>query len=449
MCCADLGNGLLKGGRFAVCCAPNSCEQSKAFVLKRRILPSDFSFAPLTALVPGFTVLAAFAIDKSVSVNEALLSGGVIAVGAVWAGLKQARVFPDSTPKVDTTLASVILDALPDPVVLLDGRRRVVAANRAADELLGGGVHGRDICMTLRQPDAQSALKNTVAGTVMRADADVTFETPMRRYYQLQVMGVPRNDALAVRAVAALHEITALKSAENMRADFVANVSHELRSPLSALSGFIETLQTSAKDDAEAQERFLTIMNGESQRMARLIDDLLSLSRIEVNEHIRPTTRVSLSDILAGVVESVQIRASKKGMVIAMDLPSDLADVAGDADELREVFQNLVDNAVKYGAESSPVTITANSVAENVETGTPGIEIAIEDQGDGIEPEHLPRLTERFYRIDKGRSRSMGGTGLGLAIVKHIVNRHRGRLFVTSTLGQGSRFSVQLPILDA
>jgi len=399
-------------------------------------------------MVPGFTVLTAFAADKSVTVNEAVLSAGVIVLGAAWAGLKQARAFPETVTKVDTTLASVILDALPDPVLLLDGRRRVLAANRAADELLGDGLHGRDICLGLRQPDAQDALKKVVSGGGSRAEADVVFEAPVRRSYQLQIMGVPRREALSVRAVVSLHEVTALKNAETMRADFVANVSHELRSPLSALSGFIETLQTSAQDDPEAQERFLTIMDGEAARMARLIDDLLSLSRIEVNEHIRPTARVSLAGIIADVLDSLQFRVEKKGMAIITDLPRDIPSVPGDEDELREVFQNLIDNAVKYGSPQSTVSIGARALEECVETGTPGVEIVVTDQGDGIAVEHIPRLTERFYRIDKGRSRSMGGTGLGLAIVKHIVNRHRGRLIVTSELGKGSVFRVQLPISD-
>ncbi|HEY9080058.1 ATP-binding protein [Magnetovibrio sp.] len=412
----------------------------------RRFPPADFSFAPLLALIPGFTVLAAFAIDKSVTASEALMSAGVIAMGAAWAGLKQAQAFPETVTKVDTTLASVILDALPDPVMLLDKRRRVLAANRAADELLGRGMHGRDIILSLRQPAAQEALQKTVAGNASRAEADVVFETPVRRSYQLQVMGVPRSEALSVRAVVALHEVTALKNAETMRADFVANVSHELRSPLSALSGFIETLQTSAKDDPAAQERFLNIMNGEAGRMARLIDDLLSLSRIEVNEHIRPTARTSLSALISGVVDSVHIKAEQKEVVLDVDLPADLPEVLGDEDELREVFQNLVDNAIKYGAPRSTVRIKARLLDELVETKTPGVEIAVADQGDGIEAEHIPRLTERFYRVDKGRSRSMGGTGLGLAIVKHIVNRHRGRLIVTSEQGKGSEFRVQLPI---
>jgi len=414
-----------------------------------RFSVSGFSFTPLLALVPGLTLLAEFATDKSVTLSEAAMSAGVIAVGAAWAGLKQARAFPETVTKVDTTLASTILNALPAPVLLLDARRRVVAANRAADELLGEGTHDRDIGLSLRQPGVHDLLQKVVSGALSHAEIDVVFEVPVRRFYQLQVIAVPKGEALSVRAVVTLHEVTDLKNAETMRADFVANVSHELRSPLSALSGFIETLQTAAEDDPDARKRFLGIMEGEAARMARLIDDLLSLSKIEVNEHIRPTEQASLGRIIVDVVETVHLTAAKKGISIALEVPEDISPdmiVPGDEDELREVFQNLVDNAVKYSAPNTPVIIRACSVASLVDTGTAGIEVSVIDHSDGIAPEHIPRLTERFYRIDKGRSRAMGGTGLGLAIVKHIVNRHRGRLLVTSEVGKGSRFCVQLPI---
>ena len=417
----------------------------------RRFRLTDFSFAPLLALVPGLMLLAAFGADGALTPREDALCALVIVAGAVWAGFKTSRSLPQTIarPKaiarVDTSLASAILDALPDPVLLLDGRRQVVAANRAADELLGEGIHGRDVCQTLRHPDAQHAVKTALDGHTLRADAEVVFDVPVRRVYQLQVMAVPADVAFTVRAVMALHEVTALKRAEDMRADFVANVSHELRSPLSSLTGFIETLQTSAKGDEDAQDRFLNIMDGEAGRMSRLIDDLLSLSRIEVNEHIRPTERVHLADVVAAVAEAVQIRAAKKGMTVTIDMPDNIADVAGDADQLRQVFQNLVDNAVTYGADNTEVQITAHALDRYVETSAPGVEIAVRDFGDGISEQHLTRLTERFYRVDKGRSRAMGGTGLGLAIVKHIINRHRGRLSAASTVGEGSSFSVQLP----
>ena len=412
----------------------------------RRFVPSEFSFSPLMALVPGFTLLAAFSADDQFSTHEIWLSVIVISAGAIWAGFKQARVFPEPVTKVDTTLASVILDALPDPVLLLDKHRRVVAANRAADELLGAAIHGRDICLVMRQPHIQDTLKNTVAGQQMSGAEDIEYEQPVRRSYQLQIMAVPKGHALAVRAVMALHEVTALKHAETMRADFVANASHELRSPLASVSGFIETLQTTAEDDPEARERFLGIMHGEARRMARLIDDLLSLSKIEIREHIRPTDKVGLCKLLEAVVDSIQIRADKKGMTLALACSDNIPEVFGDPDQLREVFQNLVDNAVKYGTPDTTVNIKATLIDSMQDTGEPGIEVSVTNQGEGIAPEHISRLTERFYRIDKSRSRAMGGTGLGLAIVKHIINRHRGRLIVTSELSQGATFSVQLPL---
>lgn len=412
-------------------------------------IPKDFSYIPLFAAVPGLMMLAAFtAGEHGLTLTETLLSGLVISAGALWAGLRQSQPHTQTVTRVDTTLASTILNTLPDPVVLLDGRRRVLAANMAADELLGAGINGRDVCLILRQPEAQDAIKGVTEGGKPRAGGEVTFEAPMRRIYQMQIMAVPKDEGLTVRAVVALHEITALKGAETMRADFVANVSHELRSPLSTLTGFIETLLTTAKDDPNARERFLGIMDGEAGRMTRLIDDLLSLSKIEVNEHIRPRDRVDVGAIVGAIAESVSHKAQKRGVVIRLEIPEGLAAVTGNADELREVLQNLVDNAIKYGGRDSTVTISAHTLDHFAETKTPGVEVAVRDEGDGIAAEHLPRLTERFYRIDKGRSRSMGGTGLGLAIVKHILNRHRGRLLIDSTVGEGTTFRVQLPVFQ-
>ncbi|MBF0394790.1 MAG: PAS domain-containing sensor histidine kinase, partial [Alphaproteobacteria bacterium] len=237
---------------------------------------------------------------------------------------------------------------------------------------------------------------------------------------------------------------------ERMRADFVANASHELRTPLASLLGFVETLRGPARDDAEARERFLAIMHEQGTRMARLIEDLLSLSRIEMNEHSQPRGEVDLDRVLALVVETLEMKARARGMRIALDVPDDLPPVTGDADELAQVFQNLIDNAVKYGAEGSVVEVTVGHAA----TAPPAlirrlpagiVSVTVRDHGDGIAREHIPRLTERFFRIDTARSRKMGGTGLGLAIVKHIVSRHRGVLAVDSEPGQGSVFTVHLP----
>ena len=232
-----------------------------------------------------------------------------------------------------------------------------------------------------------------------------------------------------------------------MRADFVANASHELRTPLAALSGFIDTLQGSARDDPAAREKFIGIMKTQANRMARLIDDLLSLSRIELNAHVRPDRPVDVVSIVRQVADGLQMLARDRGMTITIEAPAAPLIVPGDRDELLRVFENLVENALKYGASGKRVDLT---VARGESTQGPGEAlIAVRDYGPGIAPEHLPRLTERFYRIDVGHSRAEGGTGLGLALVKHVVARHRGRLMIDSTAGAGATFTVRLPLAPA
>jgi two-component system phosphate regulon sensor histidine kinase PhoR len=231
-----------------------------------------------------------------------------------------------------------------------------------------------------------------------------------------------------------------------MRADFVANASHELRTPLAALSGFIETLQGSARDDGKARERFLVIMQEQARRMARLIDDLLSLSRIELNAHRRPDTSVDLAPIIRQVMDGLQTLARDRGVTVQIGGAAALA-VLGDRDELVRVFENLVENALKYGAAGKRVDISLTE-GKSPE-GEPEALVGVRDYGPGIAPEHLPRLTERFYRVDVTESRAQGGTGLGLALVKHILNRHRGRLLIESVAGAGAMFTVHLPMAGA
>ncbi|HJS33073.1 MAG TPA: ATP-binding protein, partial [Alphaproteobacteria bacterium] len=266
-------------------------------------------------------------------------------------------------------------------------------------------------------------------------------------------------DALLI----AIFEMTAIRRAEQMRADFVANVSHELRTPLATLLGFIETLRGPAKDDAAARDRFLTIMNEQASRMARLVRDLLSLSRIEENEHTPPTAKVDIAPLLAAAGDLLAFQAQAKEIEIVCDVAPGLPAVIGDADQLAQVFQNLLDNAIKYGRPKTRVRLAAQLVRPSqpaaalrpLPTGARlvgklsserMIVIAVADEGEGIARDQLSRLTERFYRIDAGRSRQLGGTGLGLAIVKHIVNRHRGALAIDSEPGRGSVFTVYLPV---
>jgi two-component system phosphate regulon sensor histidine kinase PhoR len=254
---------------------------------------------------------------------------------------------------------------------------------------------------------------------------------------------LPRAAADGSLALVVLHDTTALRRAERMRADFVANASHELKTPIAGLAGFIETLRGPARDDASARERFLGIMGEQADRMRRLVDDLLMLSRIEQHEHARPDAAVDLGRVLRSVLDLLQLKAASRSVRIELDLDPALPRAVGDSDELTIVFQNLVDNAVKYARPGTAVRIAARPLGED------RVAVAVADEGDGIPAAHLPRLTERFYRVDAARSRQLGGTGLGLAIVKHVVNRHRGRLDIQSAPGKGSVFTVVLPIASS
>ena len=345
------------------------------------------------------------------------------------------------------------LDALPEPLLLLDSDRRIVRANRAATSLLEGEVIGRDIAASLRNPQLIEAVEQTLEGAGGR-DIEFTLPAPVERTFAARVEPLPEPRDGGAALLLALVDFTAVRRTDQMRADFVANASHEIRTPLATLMGFIETLQGSARDDAAARERFLAIMDQHGKRMARLVDDLLSLSRIEMNEHTPPTDAVPLASLLANVRNTLAWRAEERGVTVAIDADEGLPAVIGDGDELTQVFLNLVDNAIKYGEAEGEVSVTANWAADAQAAGwiagrDGAVSVSVSDQGAGIPREHLPRLTERFYRVDKARSRELGGTGLGLAIVKHIVNRHRGALTIDSAPGEGSTFTVYLQPVEA
>ena len=340
------------------------------------------------------------------------------------------------------------LDALPEPLLLLDAERKIVRANRAAESLLDGKVIGRHIAASLRNPQLIEAVEQTIEGAGGR-DIEFTLQAPVERTFAARVEPLPEPREGGAAVLLALVDFTAVRRTDQMRADFVANASHEIRTPLATLMGFIETLQGSARDDPAARERFLAIMDQHSKRMARLVEDLLSLSRIEMNEHTPPTEAVLLPSLLANVHNTLAWQAEKRGVTVAIDTEDGLPPVIGDGDELTQVFLNLVDNAIKYGDAEGTVSVEARRVAEAQAAGwmasnDGAVAVSVVDRGAGIPREHLPRLTERFYRVDKARSRELGGTGLGLAIVKHIVNRHRGALAIDSTPGKGSTFIVYL-----
>ena len=341
--------------------------------------------------------------------------------------------------------AQAIVDGLPDPLIAVDRQRRIVRTNRAARQLLGPTVTERDLSTAFRQPQLLTAidgLLETADGNFIGPDqtaVELVLSGPPELDMVAHVRRLPRAAADGSLALVVLHDTTALRRAERMRADFVANASHELKTPIAGLAGFIETLRGPARDDASARERFLGIMADQADRMRRLVDDLLMLSRIEQHEHARPDAAIDLHRVLRGVLDLLQLKASSRKVTLDLEIAPGLPRAVGDHDELTIVFQNLVDNAVKYARPGTTVRIAARPMGDD------RVAVAVADEGDGIPAAHLPRLTERFYRVDAARSRQLGGTGLGLAIVKHVVNRHRGRLDIQSTPGKGSTFTVVLP----
>lgn len=337
-----------------------------------------------------------------------------------------------------------ILDGLADPVLLVNENREFIDGNQAAFCLVGKDAIGQDLASVLDCPVIVEAIDRILQGAPSEKGKAV-ISSPVPRTFDMHIMAIPSgNPNIAGRVMLSLHDISSALQADKMRADFVSNVSHEMRSPLSTLLGFIETLRGPARDDPEAQERFLGIMEEEARRMTRLINDLLTLSQVEADEHILPDHTVNLQELLNEVIDLLSGRAKDRNMSLVLELISPLPLIIGDKDELVQVFRNLVDNALNYGTLGTEVAITAEYQESTVPEKKPNIRVAITNLGEGIEPKHIPRLTERFYRVDKGRSRATGGTGLGLAIVKHIIHRHRGDLDITSVQGQSTTFSVSL-----
>ncbi|MFV0295770.1 MAG: ATP-binding protein [Hyphomicrobiaceae bacterium] len=333
--------------------------------------------------------------------------------------------------------ARQVLEAFPDAALLLDGNRNILVANAAARDVfpVKDGVY---VSQVSRAPELLEAI-------------DKLFETRQTQTFTMRLLGpVERHFAgtaapLAERghrpggpaAMIVLNDRTEVDQQAQLRADFVANASHELRTPLASLKGFVETLRGPAKDDAGAREQFLGIMQGQADRMARLIDDLLSLSRVEMRQHVAPTGKVDLVSIAKEAVSSLASLADEAKVALQADFPNQPVMALGDHGELMQVVQNLLQNAVKYGREGGFARV-------RVQDDGDWCRLAVSDDGAGIAPQHLPRLTERFYRVSAKESRDRGGTGLGLAIVKHIVNRHRGELQIESRPGEGSTFTVLL-----
>jgi two-component system phosphate regulon sensor histidine kinase PhoR len=342
---------------------------------------------------------------------------------------------PDDGRSEEVVEGWAVIGALPHPAVLVGRDGRVVAANAAADALFGLALAGRHHVAVLRQPDLLDAIAAGLAGAGPR---EIRYRTRDGAGDRVFRVAVARVEGRGGGVLAAFEDMTPFEAAGQMRRDFVANVSHELKTPLTAMLGFIETLRSAARDDPAARERFLGIMEREARRMDRLVSDLLSLSRVEDEERVRLRQPVDLSTVARRTVATLKALVEAHGADLVLEGADAPLVAAGDADQLQQVIANLVENAVKYGRPRGRVVLRLSRQGDLAR-------LDVLDQGEGIDPVHIPRLTERFYRVDTHRSRDSGGTGLGLAIVKHIVNRHRGRLEISSVQGEGSCFSVFLP----
>lgn len=338
---------------------------------------------------------------------------------------------------------SAVVDALPDPGILLSPTGQVVFFNAPAKGVFSSLREGSHISSLIRAPeflDAVSAAPQTgQAVSVVYAE-----RVPVGRRMEATVAPLGRKAGPESDILVLLRDFTEGDRINQMRTDFIANASHEMRTPLASLRGFIETLQSTAKEDEAARERFLPIMAEQAARMTRLIDALLSLSRLEMNAHVPPSDLVDLNDVLGHARDTLEPIAADSHMTLEVERFAKPALVRGDRDELLQVLQNLVQNALKYGRPNGSVRIEAKHIPSLSQHARGRFAISVIDDGPGISAEHLPRLTERFYRVDVDSSREKGGTGLGLAIVKHILNRHRGELAIASKPKQGSTFTVML-----
>ncbi|MCD2174567.1 phosphate regulon sensor histidine kinase PhoR [Rhizobium sp. C4] len=402
---------------------------------------------PYTLLAGLLILVAALAAAMHAIAVAVVLSIGAVAILA-YQPSRNARTEPiaasvnetlpvTEAPRDNIGITRAALSAIDMPLYLIDGRENIVFQNGAAAEAFGDIEPNAHITTRLRSPAILDCVRETIAtGNVNTVE--YTERHPSTRVYLVRVAPIAPEGSRPTHFILSFRDISESRVVERMRSDFVANASHELRTPLASLQGFIETLQGPAKNDPKAGERFLGIMLEQVQRMNRLVDDLLSLSRLELKAHIAPSDRVDLLPLLGHVRDALQPLAASLDVEIVVDLPNDPVFVAGDRDELIQVFENLVQNACKYGQEGKRIEVTLTPATKGQ-----GAEVSIRDFGPGIAEEHIPRLTERFYRVNVEASRSKKGTGLGLAIVKHILTRHRARLIVQSEMGKGSVFTVR------
>lgn len=413
-------------------------------VARRKMRPVMNLSDLLLALVAATAAAFCMAAGLSPVAGFLIVGAAAIAVGP----LRRRAELPApavTAPALAGRLERQFLENLPAALLIIGAGGRVSYANAAAQSLLPHLREGEHFAHLIRAPAFVEAVGATLADGEERSLRFTAFHGA-ERYYDVRVARLPAVEGIGAagefQAIVWIEDRTQAHRAEELRADFVANASHELRTPLASVIGYIETLQNHARDDPEARERFLGIMAREAARMQRLVDDLMSLSRIEQDEHVRPDEIRSLNRIATESASALAPVAARKGAVLEIALPPTGADVSCDPDQLAQVFSNLIDNALKYGGEGGVVRIDSPPPSK-AHPNRYGVRVS--DNGPGIPREHVHRLTERFYRVGaKGRP-ARSGNGLGLAIAKHILNRHRGRLEIVSTLGEGSAFTVWLP----
>lgn len=364
------------------------------------------------------------------------------------------RSWENKRQEMETVITEreILVDTLPDILIMTDDNKMIVRTNRAARNVFGQNLahrHLYDIISNDLLMDAITAVIEDLQGQKM----EFQLGDPYVKDFQAIIERFPIPSEGGISIVITLTDITQQKRIQRMRADFVANASHEIRTPLASIIGFIETLRGPAKDDDDARDEFLKVMGDQAERMSKLVNDLLSLSKIEMNAHTIPEGKVDLLRLIRTEKQNFEWACEQKNITVKMRLSDTLPYTKGDAEELSQVVRNLIGNAVKYTMSNTEVLITAKLTSTLPEDPfmrnlTRAIVFQVEDKGEGISKEHLPRLTERFYRVDTARTRKVGGTGLGLAIVKHVLNRHLGVLHIESEVGLGSTFSVFLPVYD-
>ena len=416
---------------------------------------------PLIYSMPVAILLVIFTLFETVSVANAIIITALTFISMIYlnrryeeeiAELRRKTILQEHESR-DTRasqfLLTNIMENLTDPFLLLDSRKRILMANKSAIGMLGAEILRKDISLFIRNPDVNNAIRKTIrtgkSHTVEYMHGNVVPRNMLVRLHALDIQGSEDNQENKRYIFLSIYDITLIKQAEQMRVDFVANASHELRTPLASILGFVETLQGPAKNDQQAQERFLRIMHDEASRMTRLVDDLLSLSKIEREAHIPPEGKVHLPTLINSVLETLHMRLKERNMNVTLSNPDNVENITGDFDQLTQVAQNLLDNAIKYGRENTTIEVILKKHVSEFPIHEESVSIAITNKGNGIPAEHIPRLMERFYRVDTARSRSLGGTGLGLAIVKHIIQRHKGHILFESEVNEYTRVTVTLP----